>query len=102
MSNNILKQIIKRVKNYKGVASAKGKILDYEEAHALQYHFFRGFKIIRFSTLRKEIKMTDSVDKWERLEAQYINSALTAGYVFSKMLGGGTVLGFTVFSGTCL
>lgn len=86
--------ILDKIRESKGVATAKGKLIDYGEAHALQYAFFRGFVTIRWSSYRSKIKANDmALDVWEASEGQYQDTALTVGYIANKVFLGGLAYG---------
>lgn len=82
----VLRKLLKAVKDSKGPATAKGKYIDYREAHKLQYAFFKGASIISPFALRNEIQARKMGFKaWEDSEGQYHDTALAAGYILSKL-----------------
>lgn len=97
----MLNRLKEWLRNYKGVASAKGKYVDYKEAHSLQYSFFRGFRIMRPSKLMESLEAPrQEFGEWEAGEGQYKDTSLVVGYVVSKVLiAGGSGFGLLSFLG---
>jgi len=81
------KRVKEFVKRSKGPATAKGKLVDYKEAHTLQYGFFKGLVTVRPSSYKKSLKANNmALDVWEASEGQYHDTALTAGFITNKIL----------------
>lgn len=90
-------KIIKKIKNVivqsGGIATAKGKLIDYGEAHVLQYNFFRGTAIMDPRKLVKSLNAPkQDFEDWENSEGQYADSFLIGGYLFGKLfITGGSI-----------
>jgi len=86
----MLQKLKEWVLNYKGFLSAKGRYIDYKEAHSMQYAFMKGFSIGRPSKLMENLEAPRmEFGEWEKGEGQYKDYTLVAGYVASKLLIGG-------------
>ena len=78
----MIQKVLEVIKQSKGVATAKGKYIDYREAHKLQYAFMQGLVTIRPSQAVKRVKANNlKFIEWEDSEGQYYDYAFLAGYV---------------------
>ena len=84
-------KLLNKVKNFikssKGPVTAKGKLVDYKEAHTLQYGFIKGLTIVRPKTLRNSIRASRMAFRvWESSEGQYYDYSLLAGFIVQKIV----------------
>ena len=77
----MLNKLVKWIKASKGVGTAKGKIIDYREAHRLQYGFLKGLAIFGPRKLAQNMNVLHmDPEQWENSEGQYIDTMMVVGY----------------------
>ena len=77
----MLKKLVNWIKASKGVGTAKGKLIDYREAHRLQYGFLKGLAIFGPRKLARNMNVLHmDPEQWEDSEGQYIDTMMVTGY----------------------
>ena len=83
----MIKDILKKLKKYKGVLSAKDRYINYREAHRLQYGFFKGLFTFRPDKAVKHINANDmDFLEYEGNNKHYEDTAFTIGYTSKYIL----------------
>jgi len=98
----IIDKLLKTIKESKGVGTAKGKYIDYKEAHALQYNYMKGLFIMDPRKLADNVNaLVQDKEQWENSQGQYKDYALVGGYMTSKVMMGATGTGLLTGTGIC-
>lgn len=99
---SLLKKAYNFIKESKGPVTAKGKLIDYKEAHAIQYNFMKGLFTLDPRKLMEDVNaLYQDKQQWEDSEGQYQDYALVGGYMTSKMFVGGLGTGIMTSTGIC-
>lgn len=82
MLKNYLKELGRIIKESDGVMTAKGKWIDYREAHKLQYGIVLGLVTFRLSKLQKRIYASEmDFLEWESNNKHYTDKAMLITYI---------------------
>jgi hypothetical protein len=83
-SVNWLKQ---KIIESKGLGTAKGKLIDYREAHRIQYGIILGLTIFRPKKLIEKSKANKTKFlEWEAQELQYQDQAMVYTYILKIII----------------
>lgn len=83
----MINDILKKLKKYKGVLSAKDRYINYREAHRLQYGFFKGLVTVRPDKVSKHINAVQmDFLEYEDQNKHYEDTAFIVGYTSKYIL----------------